>query len=175
MKNYLFIFLLLPGILYSQTIQQLDLPAGATDLIDPPYKRFQHLIEEGNITTRNIVRHRDRTELNIDYSFSGEVISTEVDIEGVRIEQAYVNYSLGNGLTIVGGRILQMDESLQDAEEFFNQEGPMLEDYKINLNNGELLSPTGEFPEQLERDEAIDWLGNKRMVRPAPSLSPLLW
>jgi hypothetical protein len=146
MKKLAFIVLILPVVVYSQTIRKLDLPAGATDLIDPPQIRFQHLIEEGNKTTRNIVRHRVRTELNIDYSFSGEVISAEVDIEGVRNEQAYVNYSLANGLTITGGEILQMDEYLQEAEEFFNQEGPMLEDYKINLNNGELLSPSGEFP-----------------------------
>lgn len=132
MKKLAFIVLLLPVLVYSQKIQQLDLPAGATDLIDPPYKRFQHLIEEGNITTRNIVRHRDRTELKIDYSFSGEVISAEVDIEGVRIEQAYVNYSLVNGLTIEGGRILQMDESLQEAEEFFNQEGPSLDNMELD-------------------------------------------
>ena len=121
MKKLAFIVLLLPVLVYSQKIQQLDLPAGATDLIDPPYKRFQHLIEEGNITTRKTITHWDET-----------VFNTEVDKEGVRNEQAYVNYSLGNGLTITGGEILQMDESLQEAEEFFNQEGPSFDNMELD-------------------------------------------
>jgi len=173
MKNLAFIVLLLPVVVYSQTIRKLDLPAGATDLIDPPQKRFQHLIEEGNMTTRNIFRHRDRTELNIDYSFSGEVISAEVDIEGVRIEQAYVNYSLGNGLTIAGGRILQIDESLQDAEEFFKGEGPKLEEYNNNLMIEELLEL--ENPVEPRIDKGHSWLGDYIEVTEPPPLSPFNW
>lgn len=51
-------------------------------------------------------------QFNIDFVFSGETVSAEVHIDDqgpggdIQIEQAFVDYNLGNGLTLTGGRLL---------------------------------------------------------------------
>jgi hypothetical protein len=48
-------------------------------------------------------------QVEIDFAFNGETVSAEVHLDdqagGVRIEQAYVNYNLGNGLVITAGKV----------------------------------------------------------------------
>ena len=174
MKNLAFIVLLLPVVVYSQTIRKLDLPAGATDLIDPPQKRFQHLIEEGNVTTRKTTNHRDKTVFQIDYSFTGGDILAEVDKEELRIIHAYPNsfYTLYVP-TIEGRRILELDTSILKAEELFNQHGPLLEDYKIDLSSGALIE--SEKPTEPITYNGFAWLGGYFEVTEPPPLSPFNW
>ena len=47
-------------------------------------------------------------QVEVDFAFSGETVSAEVhldDVGGLRVEQAFVNYNLGNGLTITAGKV----------------------------------------------------------------------
>lgn len=76
-------------------------------------------------------------QAEIDLAFSGETISAEVQLDNVRgagadefgIEQAYVAYNLGNGLSIAGGKI---ENSLGWEED----ENPELYQNSYAYNNG---------------------------------------
>jgi hypothetical protein len=74
-------------------------------------------------------------ELELDFAFSGETISAEVHLDNVRgggdefgIEQAYVAYNLGNGLSISGGR-------LENSLGFEEDENPELYQNSYAYNN----------------------------------------
>jgi len=76
-------------------------------------------------------------QAEIDLAFSGETISAEVHLDNVRgadadefgIEQAYVAYNLGNGLSIAGGKL---ENSLGWEED----ENPELYQNSYAYNNG---------------------------------------
>lgn len=76
-------------------------------------------------------------QAEIDLAFSGETISAEVQLDNVRgagadefgIEQAYIAYNLGNGLSIAGGKL---ENSLGWEED----ENPELYQNSYAYNNG---------------------------------------
>jgi hypothetical protein len=63
--------MLITGFAFSQTIRKLDIPAGATDLADPPYKRYQYLKPEGI----------DVQKSEVDLSFHGKVTSEVIELD----------------------------------------------------------------------------------------------
>ena len=72
-----------------------------------------------NLDNATSIERFEVEQFNIDFVFSGETVSAEVHIDNqggnqlgtlnqddVQIEQAFVDYNLGNGLTLTGGRLL---------------------------------------------------------------------
>ncbi|MEL0120720.1 MAG: hypothetical protein VXB01_17435, partial [Opitutae bacterium] len=53
-------------------------------------------------------------QVEVDFAFSGESVSAEVHLDSlggadnIRLEQAFVNYDLGNGVTVSGGKMLNL-------------------------------------------------------------------
>ncbi|MBT4225206.1 MAG: hypothetical protein HOD72_12140, partial [Opitutae bacterium] len=51
-------------------------------------------------------------QIEVDFAFAGESVSAEVHLdstgEDVRLEQAFASYDLGNGLTVSGGKMLNL-------------------------------------------------------------------
>jgi hypothetical protein len=68
---------------------------------------YENLDQAGNDSEDLGVKH-----IEIDFAFTSETVSAQVHIDDqgaggdVQIEQAYVNYNLGNGIVLTGGKML---------------------------------------------------------------------
>ena len=164
---------LIAGFAFSQTIRKLDIPAGATDLADPPYKRYQHL-RQGGV---------DMETIELDLSVEWEIIDGVIELDSTDYQSSiflfeadelyHIDYDLEEEF--------HLKRTLQEAETLFNHDGPWLKESLLEFNHSK------ELPNQynLKFDPGISvapahwwhWRsvpGIDNLKKPQ-GLSPFLW